>query len=63
MNSELSKLVRYRFDRANETLEEAWLLFDNGHLHAAVNRLYYACFYAVNVGWALAHHYDHILGG
>jgi len=48
MNSELSKLVRYRLDRANETLKEARLLFDNGYLHAAVNRLYYACFYAVS---------------
>ncbi len=48
MSFEPSDLIRHRLDRANETLEEAHLLLDNGHLHAAVNRLYYACFYAVS---------------
>ncbi|MEW6359986.1 MAG: HEPN domain-containing protein [Planctomycetota bacterium] len=29
-------------------MREAELLLKNGHLHASVNRLYYACFYAVS---------------
>ncbi len=39
-------LVRYRLERARETLEEARLMSQNGHLHGAANRIYYACFYA-----------------
>jgi len=42
------ELVRYRLQRAQETLDEAALLHEKGHLNAAVNRLYYACFYAVS---------------
>ncbi len=34
--------------RAEETLRDAELLIRNGSLHGAVNRLYYACFYAVS---------------
>lgn len=49
MNGEMvDKLARYRVDRAKESLEAARLLFDQGHLHACVNRLYYACFYAIS---------------
>ncbi len=40
-------LVKYRIDRANETMKEAALLAKEGYYNAAVNRLYYACFYAV----------------
>lgn len=40
------KLIDYRIDRAYETLQEASLLAKEGHYNAAVNRLYYACFYA-----------------
>jgi len=40
-------LVRYRIQRAYETLDEALLLFAAGHLNTYVNRLYYASFYAV----------------
>lgn len=39
-------LVRYRMERAFETLQEARLMLDSGHLHGAANRIYYACFYA-----------------
>ena len=39
-------LIKYRLDRANETLAEAQLLCDGGYYNAAVNRLYYACYYA-----------------
>ena len=39
-------LVRYRIERADETLHEAGLLTKEGYYNAAFNRLYYACFYA-----------------
>lgn len=48
MTSEERTLVQYRLDRAGEAIEEAKLLFEAGHLHAYVNRLYYACFYAMS---------------
>ncbi|MBQ8064325.1 MAG: HEPN domain-containing protein [Prevotella sp.] len=39
-------LVKYRMERADETLQEARLLAKEGYYNAAFNRLYYACFYA-----------------
>lgn len=46
-NSEtLRTLVEYRVQRAKETLAEARYNADGGYFNAAVNRLYYACFYA-----------------
>jgi uncharacterized protein (UPF0332 family) len=48
MNKELNDLIGYRIARARETLEEAKVLADSGHWNACVNRLYYACFYAVS---------------
>jgi uncharacterized protein (UPF0332 family) len=33
-------------DRASETLEEARVMLQSGHLYGAANRIYYACFYA-----------------
>jgi uncharacterized protein (UPF0332 family) len=48
MNEELSELINYRIARAKETLEEARVLADSEHWNACVNRLYYACFYAVS---------------
>jgi hypothetical protein len=41
-------LIAYRIARAEESLDEARLLLSAGHLNTAVNRLYYACFYAVS---------------
>ena len=41
-------LVQYRFARARETVEEAKVLAATNHWNACVNRLYYACFYAVS---------------
>lgn len=41
-------LVLYRITRANETLEDARILANSGRWNACVNRLYYACFYAVS---------------
>lgn len=49
MNEEVRTLARYRMERAFETLEEARLLLASGHTNTYVNRLYYACFYAVSV--------------
>lgn len=46
--NERATYVRYRCVRALEALEEAQLLYDAGHFDACINRLYYACFYAVN---------------
>jgi len=41
-------LVEYRMQRAKETIEEAELLNENNFWHAAINRIYYASFYAVS---------------
>ena len=48
MKPEMTTLIQYRVDRALESIEEAKLLLENGHLHSSVNRLYYACFYSVS---------------
>lgn len=42
------ELVLYRITRAHETLGEARILAKVGRWNACVNRLYYACFYAVS---------------
>ncbi len=39
--------VKYRMQRAKETLVEIETLIENKFWNTAVNRLYYACFYAV----------------
>jgi uncharacterized protein (UPF0332 family) len=41
-------VVRHRLQRASNALAEARLLAEHGHTNACVNRLYYACFYAVS---------------
>ena len=48
-------LIKYRIKRAHETMEEVVVLSDIGHYNAAVNRLYYACFYAAQA-LLLKHH-------
>ena len=48
-------LIQYRIERADETMEEADILAERGHYNAAVNRLYYACFYAAQA-LLLKHH-------
>lgn len=42
------ELVSYRLSRANEALEDARILAREKRWNACVNRLYYACFYAVS---------------
>jgi len=48
MKEETRSLIMYRLERARESLEEASILLERGHGNAFVNRLYYACFYAVS---------------
>ena len=48
-------LMRYRMERADETMEEVGILAERGHYNTAVNRLYYACFYATQA-LLLKHH-------
>ena len=45
---ERGTIVIYRFQRAKETLVEAKGNIEMGFWHAAANRLYYACYYAVS---------------
>ena len=40
-------VIKYRRERAKETLEEAEIMLENNKLIAAVNRMYYAIFYEV----------------
>ena len=42
------ELALYRLERARETLEDARILADARRWNPCVNRLYYACFYAVS---------------
>jgi len=53
MSHSKKELAEYRFNRANETIEEAILLAEKKHWNATVNRLYYACFYAVSAYFVL----------
>ena len=39
-------IVLYRLSRAHDSLGEAELMYGCGHFNAAINRLYYACYYA-----------------
>lgn len=41
-------VVKYRLQRARESLEDARVLANASRWSACVNRLYYACFYAVS---------------
>ena len=50
-----SAIVNYRLERAYETLKEADYNPGGGYYNAAVNRLYYACYYAAS---ALLLHYE-----
>jgi uncharacterized protein (UPF0332 family) len=47
--NELTKreYIKYRLEKSDESLNDAKLLAQNQRWNACVNRLYYACFYAV----------------
>lgn len=49
MNTEKAKLILIKLKKSHQTLRAAKLLFENDFFNEAVGRLYYACFYAVNV--------------
>ena len=47
-NEERIEYVKYRIESAYKTYDAAKVLAENGFWNSAVNRLYYATFYAVN---------------
>ena len=47
MTANKEDLVRYRLEKARETLDDAYLLIESKRWNSAINRLYYAAFYAV----------------
>lgn len=48
MTKEQNDYIKYRIQRATETLNDAILLAENERWNSSINRLYYACFYAVS---------------
>ena len=48
MSDSKSDLINYRLQRAYEALEDARILAEASRWNTCVNRLYYACFYAVS---------------
>ena len=48
MKEEVQVLIKYRLERSHEALEEARMLLEQKHTNTYINRLYYACFYAVS---------------
>jgi len=48
MSHSKEELIKYRLSRAESTLDEAKVMLEIEHWNTAVNRLYYACFYAVS---------------
>lgn len=47
MKEETESYIRYRIERAWDTLDDARILAANGKWNSAINRLYYAAYYAV----------------
>ena len=47
MTGATNDLINYRLERAKETLEDAKLLAEKQRWNSAINRLYYAAYYAV----------------
>lgn len=48
MKQEIIDLVKYRLDKAKNTLSDAKIYIDKASLNSTVNRTYYAMFYSVN---------------
>lgn len=44
-------LVEYRLERAYATMQEAAVMTEKEFYNAAVNRLYYACYYATEAAF------------
>ena len=47
MNEDLRALIDYRMEEAHDALEEATILLHSQKAQGALNRVYYAMFYAV----------------
>jgi uncharacterized protein (UPF0332 family) len=47
MTGTKADLIRYRIERARDTLDDASILAERGKWNSAINRLYYAAYYAV----------------
>lgn len=47
-DSERTEIIRLRLENSQTSLDEANLLIDNEYWNAAINRMYYACYYAVS---------------
>lgn len=47
-NDERKDIVLYRLENAKNTLAEVQSHIENGFYNTAVNRMYYACYYAVS---------------
>jgi uncharacterized protein len=47
MKEGVGDLVKYRFEKARNTLNDARLYFNSATLESTVNRVYYAIFYSV----------------
>jgi len=41
------EIIKYRLNKAKESLEEAQVMANMNHWQTCISRLYYACFYAV----------------
>lgn len=48
MTGNIDDLIQYRINRAYATLKEAETMIENQFWNASVNRIYYACYYAVS---------------
>lgn len=48
MTGDTPELIAYRMQRSHETLQEARMMVDSGFWIGAVNRIYYACYYAIS---------------
>ena len=46
--NEIEEFVAYRLEKSDEVYSAALLLYNAGQWNSAVNRLYYACFYAAS---------------
>ena len=53
MESSIIDLSKYRWETANEELESAIVLKDNGKYKASINRSYYSIFHALRAVTAL----------
>ena len=47
MTKTRDEYIKYRFNRAQESFDEALIMIENKRWNTAINRLYYACFYSV----------------